>query len=269
MNPSRTTILISEKDRHFQLENSASGYFAGLYLLFTIYGQKEHTLFFDEPETHFHPSKLSVLSDKLSELSSSDRNQMTIITHSPILLDFSMLRRDFVKVIYLKRNTDVTEIFQPNAKFIPKMKSYHFDSRVFFERGCIIVEGPSDEYTIKAISDSYDQLLKKSSIALVNAGGKDQVEPFIVLLKEYGIPYVAMVDSDYAGMSEGVIKLELDLEQEFEKLGWERKIHDNGGKEKIRAEKAYSFIIDYLKSQPNKIKFEKSALWQVIQTITK
>lgn len=267
--PKRTTILISENEKNISLENSASGYFAGLYLLFTIYGEKETTLFFDEPETHFHPSKLMVLSNKLSELATSDSNQMTIITHSPTLLDFSVLQNDSFNVIYMKRDTNFSSVYQPEKGFTPKITPHHFDPIIFFELGCIIVEGPSDEYTIKAISDSYSQLLKKSSIGLVNAGGRDQVEPFVSLLKAYGVPYVAMVDSDYSGSSDGIIKLEQDLEYEFEKLGWNRKIHENGEKEKIRAEKAYSFMIELLKDNAKKIEFEKSPLWQVIQTIIK
>jgi len=264
--PKRTTILISENGKNISLENSASGYFAGLYLLFTIYGEKETTLFFDEPETHFHPTKLMVVSNKLSELAATDRNQLTIITHSPSLLDFSMFQNETFNVIYMKREKDVSKVYQPHEEFVPKIISHHFDPSVFFERGCIIVEGPSDEYAMKAISDSYEQLLKKNSIALVNAGGRDQVEPFVKLLKEYGIPYVAMVDSDYNGFSEGVIKLDFDLESEFEKLGWKRKI-DKNGKEKIRAEKAYSFIINYLKDESKKPEFEKSSFWRVIQSI--
>lgn len=267
-NTNSTNIQINEHKKNFSLENSASGYFAGLYLLFTIYGKKENTLFFDEPETHFHPSKLMVLSNKLLELSSKDRNQISIITHSPVLLDFSMFQNNSCNVIYINRKNNNSEVYQPKSGFIPNVNSHHFDPSVFFESGCIIVEGPSDEYAIKGISDSYNQLLKKSSIALVNAGGKNQVEPFVLLLKEYGIPYVAMVDSDYSGFSDNVIKLERDLEFEFEKIGWNRKIHENGGKEKIRAEKAYDFMIDYLKDDSNKSKFEElSIFWQIIKKI--
>jgi len=264
-----TTILISEKERSFPLENSASGYFAGLYLLFTIYGEKENTLFFDEPETHFHPTKLEVISNKLSELATSGSNQMTIITHSPSLLDFSVLQNDLFNVVYMKRDSNFSSVHQPKQGFVPKIKPYHFEPSVFFERGVIVVEGPSDEYTIKAISDSYSQLLKKSSIGIVNAGGKGQVEPYVSLLKQYGVPHVAMVDSDYSDKSDGIIKLEQDLEHELEKLGWNRKTHENGGKEKIHAENAYNFIIQLLKDDSKKIEFEKSPLWQVIQTILK
>lgn len=169
----------------------------------------------------------------------------------------------------MKRDSNFSSVHQPKQGFVPKIKPYHFEPSVFFERGVIVVEGPSDEYTIKAISDSYSQLLKKSSIGIVNAGGKGQVEPYVSLLKQYGVPHVAMVDSDYSDKSDGIIKLEQDLEHELEKLGWNRKTHENGGKEKIHAENAYNFIIQLLKDDSKKIEFEKSPLWQVIQTILK
>lgn len=265
--PNKITLLISENGKEIPLENSASGYFAGLYLLFTIYGEKHHSIFFDEPETHFHPTKLLELVDKLKNLASEYDNQLTLITHSPMLLDFSMLQNELFKTIYLRKKNTTSYVYLQNEKTKHKIKPYHFDSRVFFEKACIIVEGPSDEYALKAISNSYDQILKKHSIALVNAGGKDQVEPYIQLLKTYGIRYVALVDHDYDGIKDEVIILEKELEDELEKLGWDRKIDNKGNKEKIRAEKAYQFLIKYLDNESNKQEFQKTDLWKAISKV--
>lgn len=253
-------IWILENKKEFLIEETASGYYAGLFLLYNILEKSEYCIIFDEPETHFHPSRVIELGKRLMKISENNNNQIIIITHSPLLLDFSIFSNKFNQVIYVKRQNHVSKAICGPCNYTPKIISHHFKPEIFFEKCSILVEGPSDEYTIKAISDANDNMLKKESIALVNTGGKNQLGPYIELHKVYGIPYVGMADNDYKDDKDNVIIMREELEDEVERLGWKRKRDKNGGK--IRAEQAYEFIFDLATSDKNKL--EKSELWKVI-----
>lgn len=253
-------ILISENGKEFPLENSSSGYYAAIYLLYMIQNKENNVIFLDEPESHFHPTKLYQLGEVLSDLTIEGTNQIFMITHSPMFLNYSMLSNKNVSIAYFRKKDFSTMAKTSSEEFIPQMKSYYFDSQVFFENIALLVEGPSDEYVMKAISEAYDGIFRKHNVALVNTGGKDQLEFFIKLLIEYNIPYVGMADSDYEGISENVIILEQDLEDEVEKLGWNRRPN-----EKLKPEKGFEFMMK-LHSE-NKSKIEKSIFWQIIEKV--
>jgi predicted ATPase len=255
-------IWMRENEKEFLIEETASGHYAGLFLLYNILGKSEHFIIFDEPETHFHPSRIIELGKRLMKISENNDNQIMIITHSPLLLDFSIFSNKFNQIIYVKKQNHVSKAISGPCDYNPKIISHHFKPEIFFEKCSVLVEGPSDEYTIKAISDANDNVLKKESIALVNTGGKDQLGPYIELHKIYGIPYVGMADNDYKDDRSDVIIMCEELEDEIERLGWKRKRDKNGGKEKISAEQAYEFIFDLATSDKNKL--EQSKLWKVV-----
>ena len=83
------------------------------------------------------------------------------------------------------------------------------------------MEGSSDYFVQRAISDYYDGWLEKHNIVLVNCGGKNSIPIQADLHQRYGIPYHCMADSDYTGNMANVTRLEVDLEAELEKIGVE------------------------------------------------
>jgi len=253
-------LLISENKKEFPLENSSSGYYAGIYLLYMIQNKENNVIFLDEPESHFHPTKLYQLGEIFSDLTKEGTNQIFMITHSPMLLNYSMLSNKNVSIAYFRKKGRSTMAKTSSDEFVPQMKSYHFDSQVFFENVALLVEGPSDEYVMKAISEAYDGIFRKHNVVLVNTGGKDQMEFFIKLLIEYNIPYEAMADSDYSGISDNVTILDQDLEAEVEKLGWNRRPD-----EKLKPEKGFEFIIKL--HNEDKSKIEESVFWQIIEKL--
>ena len=79
-----------------------------------------------------------------------------------------------------------------------KLKPYIFNPEIFFSKLCLFVEGPGDEYAIRALDESKNNVLEENDILLVNVGGKENIEPYISLIENYELPHIIMVDKDYA-----------------------------------------------------------------------
>lgn len=272
-------IIIHEHGKEFPIEQSSSGYFEIMHVLYQLHGQDAQSLFFDEPETHLHPNQARLLAEYIGNYGKDENssehmaphspyrhwlygeNQITIITHAPALVNHALLSDTSKRLFYVKRKKSVSMVCAPSKAFCMDIKASHFHSSMFFERCTILVEGSSDEYAMKGLSDRKGGLLEKSSIALVNVGSKTHIPHYISLLQEYKIPYIAMVDSDYDKNMEGVIKLESDLEGELEKWGWKR-IRDNNARiTKISSHEAYDFMCNRI----DNAKIENCMLNHVMQ----
>ena len=189
------------------------------------------------------------------------KNQIIIITHAPALVNHALLSDTSKRLFYVKRKKSASVVCAPSKTFCMDVKAGNFHSSVFFEKCTILVEGSSDEYAMKGLSDRKGGLLEKNSISLVNVGGKTHIPHYISLLQEYKIPYIAMVDSDYNKDMDSVIKLEQDLEGELEKCGWKR-TRDNGARvTKIPSYEAYDFMLNKI----DDAKIENCMLNQIMQ----
>lgn len=252
-------IITLENDKEYSLEESASGHLAAINILYNILNRKDSIIFLDEPEVHFHPTKITAVSEKLLNLSKESRNQIIVITHSPHFLDSLLANYKKYNVIHLKKeNFSIVRAASDN--FVPGIKSHIFNPEVFFANCVIIVEGPSDEFTLKSISDGFGGILHKNNVVIANAHNWNRVDPYIDILSEYGIPYVAMVDKEYNGNKSNVVRFTQDLEQEVRDLGWNRQPN-----EKLNPEKAYSLIMELISSEEGKNKLKQSNLWTVIK----
>ena len=272
-------IIIHEHGKEFPIEQSSSGYFEIMHVLYQLHGQNAQSLFFDEPETHLHPNQARLLAEYIGnygkDKNSSEHikphnlyrhwlygeNQITIITHAPALVNHALLSDTSKRLFYVKKKKSVSMVCAPSKAFCMDVKAGNFHSSIFFEKCTILVEGPSDEYAMKGLSDRKGGLLEKNSIALVNVGSKTHIPHYISLLQEYKIPYIAMADSDYNKNMEEVVKLESDLEGELEKHGWKR-TRDNGAYiTKILSHEAYDFMYNRI----DNAKIEKCMLNQIMQ----
>jgi len=266
-------ILVRENGRSFPLESSSSGYFKTLYILYQMHDKKDRSMFFDELETHLHPAQIKKMAgyidhhgtDDSSNTRSRDNDggeplqesQTTIITHSPSLVTHSLLSDPSRRLFYIKRNGHSTVHTAPND-FHVRVKAGLFNPAVFFDRAVIVVEGSSDEHAIRGLSDRYHDMLGKNGITLVNVGGKGHVSHYMQLLTEYGIPCVAMVDSDCrVNGNYSVVKLESDLEAEAISYGYQA----YANQAKITAEIAYEFM----NKKANEEKLKEGALYVVLQ----
>jgi predicted ATP-dependent endonuclease of OLD family len=200
----------------------------------------------DEPALHLHPIKIRLLSKFLRAI----RRQVIIITHSPFFMDLKLFENNESLIYIVKdKNDKISNIINKPANFKLKLKPYIFNPEIFFSKICLFVEGPSDEYAIKAIDDNLNNILEKNDILVVNVGGKNNVEPYMDLIENYNLPHIIMVDGDYRRRQTiDTIKLPRDLEDVMRKIGWVGK-----GK-KITAEEAYEVVASAMKSNPKSVK---------------
>jgi len=223
-------VIIKEGSNRIRLEDSASGYFEALYILSLISDKKYSILILDEPALHLHPQKITLLG---RELMNMKRNQTIIVTHSPYFIDFDLLQGiTSKKLIYVKKNGESKAVISESPS---SMQRHEFRPEVFFANCVCLVEGPTDRAVVLATSELKDNVLDKNDVVVVDIGSKNNFQKWFDLLNAYSIPFVALGDRDASfNESDRVLKLEKELEDELEKLGWK------GGKPS--SNEAYDFI---------------------------
>ncbi len=269
-------IIIHEREKEFPLEKSSAGYFQMLYILYQIHGKKGQSVFFDEPETHLHPNNIKKMTNYLNnygkgnaELDDFDarskyfhsfENQISLITHSPLLVTHQLLSDKTKELFYVNKQNSTSTVNQKSDNFIMDVKTANFRPQIFFGKCVILVEGITDEYAMMGLSARCGNEIEKNDIVLVNVGSKTQLPHYISLLSEYNMPYVAMADSDYEDNSRGVIMLKTDLEDELKSYGmpWRK---DKNQKKEFKPEKIY----DFMASSENDEKVKNGTIYKVMK----
>jgi len=254
-------ILLRDGERIFSLQESASGHYGLIHILHSILNKPNQVIFIDEPEVHFHPILITQLNESLNKLALKRNNQIVIISHSPKFVNFDLIDSpQHSRLISVIKTNDFSEVSSSSASFQPALKRHLFNPEVFFGKCSMIVEGSGDYFAMKAISDYFNGLFEKYNITLTHCWGLGNVPAMIEIHNEFKIPFLAMVDNNYTGNMDNVIKLPQRLEEEYQKLGWSgSKIKDN----------AYPFMEELLKNS-GLDKLKQTTLWSVFkQIITK
>ena len=221
----KATILL--KDRHgpwTRPEFKGQGFQRSLYLalLRTLAeGMREITsdsllkpfiLLYEEPEAFLHPSLQKELGDILEEI--SQNNQVIIATHSPIIITPNRVNNVIIVRQEEGENGSQTsipkeEIFEENIedkKLIELLKFTH-SSEFLFADYVIVVEGPSDKSLIEAVwyilKKDFAELKGPIDLAVIDAGSKDTVYPWILYLKAMKINAKGIVDLDFVWRGAG------------------------------------------------------------------
>lgn len=254
-------ILLEDNNKMYSLQESASGHYALIYILHSILNKPNCFIMIDEPEVHFHPILITQLNESLNKLALERNNQIVIISHSPKFVNYDLIdSAQFSRLISVIRTNDFSEVSSSSASFQPALKRHLFNPEVFFGKCSMIVEGSDDYFAMKAISDYHNGLFEKYNITLTHCWGLGNVPAMIEIHNEFKIPFLAMVDSDYADNMDNVVKLPQRLEEEYQKLGW------SGSKVK---DDAYPFMEELLKNG-GLDKLKLTTLWPVFkQIITK
>lgn len=263
-NQTNNKIIMLEKDKEFPIESSASGHLSALNLFYSILNRKNSTIFLDEPEIHFHPTKISLIGKILKDMSQNSTNQICIITHSPNFLNSLLAHYKQHNVIYFKKISKQTEIISPTSDFKSTLAPHLFNPDIFFEKCVILVEGPGDAFVLQAISDHFNSIFNHHNIAIVSTGGVGGIDPYTKILSTYEIPYVGLADMQYTSEDSNIFVLKANLEEELENLGWKR----NDG-EHLCAVKAYPIMEEILSNPDNKKNLFNSPLWRVIDNSLK
>ena len=253
------TTWISENQKMFDLENSASGYLGILYLLYKILNNTCCSIFLDEPEIHLHPVKIKQISQELQSLTKNSDNQIIIISHSPKFVDRRSLDpNSSFSLTVVRKNEDGTSVSSPENRVIT-LKSHLLDPDVFFGRAVFLVEGSSDKSVISAISDNFGGFFNQYEIIIVDCESVYNMDPYIELLDAYSIPYCGLADKEYSGESPNIVKLDGNLETELQNI-------ITVGR-KLRAKNAYCLITRLLITKEGFDKLKKTKIWASIENL--
>ena len=214
-------ILFVEGSKRYDISNSASGHHALVGILYMILGKTSGLIAIDEPEVHLHPTMCLRLHKMLAD-GTTDRShvQVLIVTHSTKFVTHEQIERPCEHgLIMVTRRGSASRVHADTKESALEIRPHLFNPEIFFGRCTMIVEGPSDYFVMRAISDHRDGLLGEKDIILIHCDGKGNLPAFIDLHKRFNIPYQAMADDDYDGVQDSVIKLPGDLEAELETMG--------------------------------------------------
>ena len=258
------TIWIIENKKRFKIEDSASGYLEAIYILYKILNSTDCVIFLDEPEIHFHPIKIRQMGRMLLRLTEDGRNQIIIISHSPKFVDHRLLTPDSSSaLIVVTKNENKSLVASPENPNM-ELKPHLLDPDVFFANAVFLVEGSSDESVIRAISNNFGGVFDSYEITVVNCGGVKGMKPYAKLLKAYSIVYYGLADKEYGGES-SIVKLDVDLESELQKIIPEIEEKTKLKKTKLKAEDAYYYTTNLLKTKDGFEKLKKTAIWTSVK----
>ena len=252
-------ILFVEGAKRYDINDSASGYYALVSILQLLLGKTTGLVAIDEPEVHLHPEMSSRLHNTFEQMILEDTlPDVLVVTHSPKFVTYRQVAgMDASKLIVMTRPDGMSQAHADVANSEPRIPPHLFNPEIFFGRCSLLVEGPADYHVQRAISDFYRGMLEMYNIVLVNCSGKENIPSYIDLHRRFMIPYRCMVDSDYSGDMDCVTKLNGDLEDELRSIGLER----------VRTKENYDVyykMAEFL-SGTNNEKLYKSDIWGVFK----
>jgi len=168
---------------------------------------KNIVLGLEEPETNLHPQAQRELINSIKDNSDSGISQVVLTTHSTVIID----NIEHQKISLVRKEIDEnrgfrSKLYKLSDSFfedhgLEKFKYYQFhlyrNSDFFYANYVIFVESKNDAEVVKYLAgrDSID--LDLYGISVVNIDGvRNLAYPFYIV-KELGIPYLAILDKDY------------------------------------------------------------------------
>ncbi|WP_421119837.1 ATP-dependent nuclease [Aquihabitans daechungensis] len=168
----------------------------------------------EEPEAHLHPLAQQWLARKLRELSTRGV-QVVVSTHSPYFID---LASPGTAVFVRKNATGSTSAVQlPPDKLVERLVDYGapveqvttssvgafyeaastYDTlAAFFSRGCILVEGATEQLALPVLLERAGLDLMKAGLSVVPVQGLGSMAKWVRLFRAHEIPVYAIFDTD-------------------------------------------------------------------------
>jgi predicted ATP-dependent endonuclease of OLD family len=187
------------------MENVGTGHQSAVIInLYKQFGQSldGKTLYlFEEPDAHLHPPTVREIGSQLTEI--SDRSQVLITTHSPILISHIGLE----KVLHLKhKQNEGTTVHPANINMESQSSIGHkllkYGLRIteaLFTKLVVLVEGPSDAIVVgRLIERKSGKNCDQLDILIVPAGGKDNIVEIAEILNMLNVSWKAIFDYDAA-----------------------------------------------------------------------
>jgi AAA ATPase-like protein len=196
-----------------ELDQRSQGlqYFFSFYLVFLVESEGEHQnaiLLLDEPGLHLHGTAQAKVVQFLAKLSKD--NQTLYSTHSPFMIDADHLER--TRAVYegedgtTKVSGDVWPRDKDSLFPLQAALGYQLAQALFIGKRQTIVEGISDYWLLKALSDilpgrGFTGL--RQDVILLPAGGLTHLLPLASMLIGHHVEVAALLDGDEPGRREG------------------------------------------------------------------
>ena len=135
-------------------------------------GSHSSFLLIEEPEAHIHAQRQLRLMQSLEEEALEGNHQIIITTHSPLLASAVKLEN----IIIINKHTafslakNETELSSDDYLFLERYLDAT-KANLFFAKGVVIVEGPSEELLFPAVSRILGKDFSKHGISIVNSRG--------------------------------------------------------------------------------------------------
>ena len=164
----------------------------------------------DEPEAHLHPLAQKWLAKKMFQMA-KDGLQIVLTTHSPFFINL-----EFLDSINLIKKNEQTETFNISARSLAQhctqsgatnateetiipFYSAHSTPNIlngFFANKIVLVEGPTEEFTLPIYLESvgFDSL--ELGIAIISVNGKGNLAKWKRFYSAYEIPTFVCFDND-------------------------------------------------------------------------
>ena len=186
------------------LEHDGHGIRAFVSCLLSSVIDDSKILFVDEPELFLHPPQARRIAQLLASNASSNYQQVVLATHSPEIIQGSMIGTNRVAIIRINRHKDTNHAYKLGSDEIanlwrnPLLKSAKAINGLFHE-GVIVCEGESDvrfyEGLLRHLEDS-DKLGKPVDFYFVSGGGVGTIKLLVSAYIALNIPVIAIVDYD-------------------------------------------------------------------------
>lgn len=174
----------------------------------------------EEPETYLHPHAQRSLAAIFNELAEQG-NQIMYSTHSGNFIDVA----HFDRICLLEKCPDsqgqqctnvkqvsADELLSVRQELYPKINMSVVSMReryrniygleqneAFFARKIIVVEGPTEEYSLPIYARHLGYDLDANGVSIVSARGKHALDSFYQLYRAFGIPTYIVFDNDRGG----------------------------------------------------------------------
>ncbi len=190
-----------------------------------------HTLYlFEEPDTHLHPPTIRAVGEEL--LKASEKSQVLITTHSPILISHIGLDKVYHLTHTEQKGTKVNRSkFKKEDQAEVSHLLMQFGLRIteaLFTKMVILVEGPSDVALFgRLIERRTKRNIDQLDLIIVPAGGKGTMPKLANTLTKLGVDWLAILDFDAAYKTDSIpITNEIEFRERNINVDYSKTIDD-------------------------------------------
>jgi energy-coupling factor transporter ATP-binding protein EcfA2 len=165
----------------------------------------------EEPEIYQHPIRARSFARVLVDLSTKDKVQVLLATHSPYFVrpaDFESLRRFTLRNGESSVNQTTIDaiagaIGGPSKRSqVEKTVSQQLPTSFaegFFADAVVLVEGDTDKAVLEELAQKMGRPFDTAGISILNMGGKGSLRIPAIMLQKLGIPTYIVADGDSLG----------------------------------------------------------------------